>query len=1280
MNNNERYSINMYQDNNIHIKVNRNSIPYNNKINTMFSNNKLQLNDPNYCGIDKKVNKCKKEELLLKKMNKNKNKLQYLSNTNNLSSLINKQKLNKLNNSEKILFQKYRSEKGIIETLNKIRNNHRKLNNSNKINKSNSNYPYSNTNNIGNNKNSINDYRTKINNNKNRLKNTLFKASSFNNDFKNSIKNLSLKNYNINHNKNNNILIDDITSNDTDHLTESANLNRETNLYVYRSEVQYPVKNLISNLSIQNNNYNDIFNVKYNNSTIKTLNNINDDNKNKSKINSHLRLIESVSKSVGNSRTKRQIYKNGESENNYFSPLQYRIFSNKRSNIKTINNQNIINSSNNSIKINNKYQNLQERLSPILSNYKNKNYNLDTIENDNKLIDRANNNNAKSCHHFYRKKYFSKEKYENAKYYKDFFDEESQNKDNTLYIKSNVNNTNNIFLNEDDKNINNYKYYYINRNKLRNQLKFISIFCDSVEKFLIFILKYYFEYFISQINKYIDSKKINNYKKYYNSENKIKNKNIYNLLSRRIKNKNNPKKLYYLEKDRILINLTNYKKYDNDNKIYSFKIISRNENSNNVYKKKSNSINKSLNQLINKNSDEMIYNRIKKKKNLSFHKVYIPKHKNSQYNKYKTLKINTNSFINEIDLNLNKDLVDNTLNNVHNTMNNIYTQNSIINREAYQTINSNDNIMSKINYITALKRKYINNKNINNSMRISTSNINGINPYNKKIQLTSNNVYTKPLFKKIRNKIIEKKENSIQKKIGVENDKTNGLLINNNSNPSVCERNKNKENILMNSDNKNENNKVNNNLLCKKIVSRKKANSTINNNILKNKLIDNQRKDIIKVNNMKDLNNLQKEEKNYDNEIIRDNLHNKETEIEDTNCNIIRSIIVKDVSSKDRLLNVYIKYYEYKFNSKNNQFNGTLAIISNESITFLNSIKNKNLKSNKNNNYLHQILSSIIEEDEKSKANPSLENSVISEEDSEKKDTSNNNINNNNNLTKNKIIYLKNILQNLFDDNKKTILYIFMRNLKKIHNQIYLKNSLIQYNSIIKNQSRDNSNNDRDTNNNNENQILTCNGGNEVELNNNIVEENNTNNNNIFFYTADNSLFEVRLNNKKNVLIGSLLFKDFEIKDEEYDIIKHKKYFSSSSINKIKTNNSEKNNSNKNKLKNILIEIENKNIYNYFDIWKEKIKNNNNHEINCSIDNGMNENERNNEKNKLREKVEVNNNNFKYINEIKFLDIGLHCEENKNLNSKKLLNNNKEDIEKNLIKFRNILIKLILKK
>ena len=1300
MNNNGRYSTNMYQDNNFHIKVNRNSIPYNVKANQILSNSLIQMNDQNYYGIDKRINRLKKEELLLKKINKNKNKVLSLNNSNNLSSLINKQKFNKINNSEKIV-QKYKSEKGIIETLNKIRNNHRKFNYSNKINKPNSNRTSLN-NNITHNQNSINinDYRTKINNNKNKLKKTLFKASSFNNDLKNSIKNISLKNYNINFNRNNNInlnknnnnlIIDDTTSNDTDLLTESANLNKETNLYVYRSEVQYPVKNVISNLNLQNNKYKDIFNYNYKPNTEKTLNsNFNDDNKNKK--NSNLNLLENISKSVGNSKTKRQIYSNsGEPsyESNFLSPLQSKILSNKRSNIKTFNNQNFLNSDNNSIKINNKFQNLQERFSPILFNYKdrknNKFYNIEDLGIENNLIDKSNNNNAKSCHHFYRKKCFSKEKYENTNYYKDFFDEESQSREKTVYIH---NNKNNIFLNDEDYNIDNYKYYNRNRNRrMRIQLKFISLFCDSVEKFLIFILKYYFKYFISQLKKFIDFKKNNNYKKYYNSENKIKNKNIHNLLSRRIKNKNNPKKLYYLDKDRFPINLSNYKKYNNnnDNKIYSFKIISRNENSDDIYKKKSNSINKSLNHLINKNRDEIMYNRINKKKNLSFHKVYIPKHKNPQYNKYKTLKINTNTFMSDLNINNNKDYINNTINNSIN----IYTQNNTQSRKNYHTINVNDNIISKINHITTLKRKYINNKKMNNSLRINTNNTNdNLNIYTKKVQITTNNIYSKPLFKKIRSKLLEKEKmenknlNSSQNFVSIENNNINnmnGLLINNNdSKPSKINQNKN-ENKIFNSDKKNEINKINNNnLLCKKIVSRKKTNSTNDNNILKMQLNENKNNEIIIENNNNELKIIQKEENNDKmNNIIKDILENKENEkeIENNKCTIIRSIIVKDVSSKDKLLNVYVKYYEYKFNISNNKFSHPLTIISNESINLLSIITNNHSKKN-NNKYLHQILSSIIEEDEKSKANPSLNNSVISEEDTEKNNTNTNN-HMNNIFTKNIVIYLTNILQNLLDDNKKTILYIFMRNLKKIQNKLYLQNSLIQYNSMIKNCSKDNSNNAIDEYN-DENQLITCNGGNEVELNkmSKIEEKNNNSSNNIFFYTADNSLLEDKLNNKKNILIGSLLFKDFEIKDEEYDIIKPKKYFSSSSINQIKNNGTEKNLINKNILRNLMVEIDNKKVEKYFHFWKKTIKNNINYEINGSIDNGMNISKRNLEQNKLSNIL--NNNDFKGINEIQFLDIDKESEENEN---KEIKNKNSfEDFEKNIIKFRNILIKLALKK
>ena len=109
MNNYGRYSVNMYQDNNFHIKVNRNPKSYNNKINSgSVSNNHIQMNGPNYYCNDNKIPKLKKEELILKKINKNKNKLPSLNNINNLSSILNKQKYNKINNSKKT-FQKYKS-------------------------------------------------------------------------------------------------------------------------------------------------------------------------------------------------------------------------------------------------------------------------------------------------------------------------------------------------------------------------------------------------------------------------------------------------------------------------------------------------------------------------------------------------------------------------------------------------------------------------------------------------------------------------------------------------------------------------------------------------------------------------------------------------------------------------------------------------------------------------------------------------------------------------------------------------------------------------------------------------------------------------------------------------------------------------------------------------------------------------------------------------------------------------------------------------------------------
>ena len=106
----------------VHIKVNRNQNNYNNnKISQNSSNNNHIQNNPcNFFCNDKKIPKLKREEFLIKKISKNKNKF-----LNNLSSIINKQKSNKNNKSEKN-FLKYKSEPDIIEELNNIRNIHRK--------------------------------------------------------------------------------------------------------------------------------------------------------------------------------------------------------------------------------------------------------------------------------------------------------------------------------------------------------------------------------------------------------------------------------------------------------------------------------------------------------------------------------------------------------------------------------------------------------------------------------------------------------------------------------------------------------------------------------------------------------------------------------------------------------------------------------------------------------------------------------------------------------------------------------------------------------------------------------------------------------------------------------------------------------------------------------------------------------------------------------------------------------------------------------------------------
>ena len=358
---------------------------------------------------------------------------------------------------------------------------------------------------------------------------------------------------------------------------------------------------------------------------------------------------------------------------------------------------------------------------------------------------------------------------------------------------------------------------------------------------------------------------------------------------------------------------------------------------------------------------------------------------------------------------------------------------------------------------------------------------------------------------------------------------------------------------------------------------------------------------------------------NNDNTNYLNNSKIKQNKIKD-NKNI-RAIISKVFSSNDKKLNICLNYYEYNYEQfyNNNKFNSSLRIIFNDSITLLNTtitIKNNN------KNYLQVKLNSIKEEDEKSKINPSINNSnsFISEENTQKYKSYENKKYNlkKYSINPNLVIYLTKILENLYDDNRKMILYPFMRNLKKIQSQSYLKNSLYQYNSTIINEDKENSiyNN---INKNKENYMIKTNGKKETELSNEIsdMEKNH-------FFTPDNSLLDGKINNQKNMLIGSLLFKDFEIKDDDYNWIKtKKKSFSSSYINQISNNGSEKKEiNNKNLLGNIIIEINNKKIINYYYKYWKQIKNiNYNDNRNKNIENGMNNEDIKKENNNINKDI-----------------------------------------------------------
>ena len=349
------------------------------------------------------------------------------------------------------------------------------------------------------------------------------------------------------------------------------------------------------------------------------------------------------------------------------------------------------------------------------------------------------------------------------------------------------------------------------------------------------------------------------------------------------------------------------------------------------------------------------------------------------------------------------DIKDNNIkdNNIkdNNIKDNIITDNNI-----------KDNIIKDNNLKdNNLKDNLSNNDNINSNVKENEENINKIEEKDKKDNIDDN-------------KILKKEEEPInQKNIDKENEEKNK---NDSNKDEINNDNKSKDNKTENNENNENNNENNEN----------------NNNNTETITITNNNENTENNDNYNALSN--------DNNIIND-------DTDESDENVTKEIIVKDVSTRDKRLNVFIKYVELsKFNTINNEFKNRHLINSFQTdsiyIHSLYSKQNTNYyynnyyygnKNNKNNKLkLHKILSSIIEEEEKSKAAGSINNSLLSEEDINK----GKNGNNYSHFFIQSIKYVSNYLQSIFDDKKKDMYFQFIKTLKKIKNESFLRGLINQ--------------------------------------------------------------------------------------------------------------------------------------------------------------------------------------------------------------------------------------------
>ena len=327
-----------------------------------------------------------------------------------------------------------------------------------------------------------------------------------------------------------------------------------------------------------------------------------------------------------------------------------------------------------------------------------------------------------------------------------------------------------------------------------------------------------------------------------------------------------------------------------------------------------------------------------------------------------------------------------------------------------------------------------NNENNNNSEQIINPNLNIKNKNKRKVE--QNNLKSQKSFEENTSNNLKqiKLTNSGEiKELSV--DLSRNQNINGNISENVNDKNTNEDFNINNKDYDNGNNEIK-----KDINENNNEGSNINDN---NENINTNNNDCNEMSN-------------------GNNVINQDTD--ESEDNIIKEIIVKDVSTRDKRLNVFIKYIEMhglKYNSTSFINNHPLCLLQTDSIYcpasrekkyFNNSFYFRNPDERNNKLKFQKILSSIIEEEEKSKAN----NSSISEEEIIK----------NGNFTHffiQSVKYLTSYLQSIFDDKKKDICFHFFKTLKKIKNEAFLKGLINQKNFQTFNKLKEEEENENNT-------------------------------------------------------------------------------------------------------------------------------------------------------------------------------------------------------------------------